>query len=80
MVPDPQQDVDGHHTGIDDIEDERQIIVFQHDLGCDAAEIADQDKAAEKDALPAGAFADPHAPDGQRPGDAEAQDHNGLKN
>ena len=50
-----------------------------YDLGGDSAEIPDKDKAAEKNAFSAGGPAGIHAPDGQGPGNAKAQDHYGFQ-
>ena len=39
VVADPQQDIHRDHDGIDDIEDECEIIVVRHDLAADTADI-----------------------------------------
>ena len=39
VVADPQQDIHRDHDGIDDIEDECEIIVVRHDLAADTAGI-----------------------------------------
>lgn len=63
VIPDPQQDIHRYHTGVNDIEDKRQVIVFRQDLRADSAEVPDQNETAEQDAFASGCSGGPHFAD-----------------
>ena len=77
-VAEVEADVDRHHGDVQNVEVERKVVVMLHELRGNAAEIAEQDKKAEKDALALRRAAAVGTDDGKRPRNAEADDHGGL--
>ena len=77
-IAEVEADVNGNHGDIQNVKIERKVVVMLHELCGNAAEIAKQDKKAEKDALALRRAAAVGTDDGKRPRNAEADDHHGL--
>ena len=77
-VSEVEADVDRHHGDVQNVEVERKVMVVLDELCGNAAEIAEQDKKAEKDALALRRAAAVGTDDGKRPRNAKADDHHGL--
>ena len=78
LVAEIEADIDGDHGDIQDVKIECKVVVMLNELCGNAAEIAKQDKKAEKDALALRRAAAVGTDDGKRPRNAEADDHHGL--
>ena len=77
-VAEVEADVDRHHGDIENVKIEREIVIVLDELRGNAAEIAEQDKKAEEDALALRRAAAVGTDDGKRPRNTEADDHHGL--
>ena len=77
-VAEVEADVNGNHGDIENVKIEREIVIVLDELRGNAAEIAEQDKKAEKDALALRRAAAVGTDDGKRPRNTEADDHHGL--
>ena len=77
-VAEVEADVNGNHGDIENVKIEREIVIVLDELCGNAAEIAEQDKKAEEDALALRRAAAVGTDDGKRPRNAKADDHHGL--
>ena len=80
LVTEIEADIGGNHNEIGEIEPESQIKGMGEELGAQAADIAKENEKHKGQAFALGRFGADRLNNGQRPGYAEADDHQGFEN
>ena len=80
LVAEVEADIGRNHDKIGEIEPESQIKGLGEELGAKAADIAEENEKHKGQALSLGRLGADRLNDGEGPGYAEADDHQGFQN